>query len=129
VGHLADIDDLTRSVEIRADPTPSGIDRATHELAWEVDCPAGGSAIVSVAFEPWWDNIPAGIAFPIRTPPSQTWPATRLDRWRRVAPSTKTDDARLSVAVDASVADLASLRIFDRLHADRVVVAAGAPCS
>jgi glycogen debranching enzyme len=83
--------------------------------------------VVSVSFEPCWDRQPAGIAFPIGTAASQAWPATRLDHWRRVAPTLVTDDARLSVAIGASIADLASLRIFDRHHAERVVVAAGAP--
>jgi glycogen debranching enzyme len=127
VGRLTDVDDANQSVEIRVLPEPSSVNRRAKEIVWEVTCEPRGTAIISIAFEPCWDGHHAGIAFPIGTPPSLALPTTRHERWRELAPTVTTDDARLSLAVESSVADLASLRIFDRLHVDRVVVAAGAP--
>jgi glycogen debranching enzyme len=127
VGQLADVDDENQSVEISVMPEPTSVNRRAKELVWEIDCEARDATTISIAFEPCWDGHPAGLAFPIGTPPSRAWPTTRLERWREVAPTVTTDDSRLAIAVESSVADLASLRIFDRLHVDRVVVAAGAP--
>jgi glycogen debranching enzyme len=127
VGRLSDVADDGRVVEIRAEPSPTDVEGSAKQLAWDIECEPRKMVVVSVSFEPCWDRQPAGIAFPIGTAASQAWPATRLDHWRRVAPTLVTDDARLSVAIGASIADLASLRIFDRHHAERVVVAAGAP--
>lgn len=126
-GRLVDVDDGSRVVDFCAEPAPGTVDARAKQLTWTVDCPAHAHVVVSFSAEPCWDDHPAGIAFPIGSPPSKAWPALRLESWRRVAPSVTTDDARLSVAVDASIADLASLRIFDQEHADRVIIAAGAP--
>ena len=127
VGRLTDVDDENQSVEIRMSPDPTTVNRRGKEFVWEVGCEPRGTTTVSIAFEPCWDGHLAGLAFPIGTPPSRALPTTQLERWREVAPAVTTDDARLSLAVESSVADLASLRIFDRHHVDRVVVAAGAP--
>jgi glycogen debranching enzyme len=127
IARLTDVDDENQSVEITALPAPTTVNRRAKELVWQIECAPRDTATVSIAFEPCWDGHLAGLAFPIGTPPSRAWPTTRLERWREVAPTVTTDDARLALAVESSVADLASLRIFDRLHADRVVVAAGAP--
>ena len=47
--------------------------------------------------------------------------------WQRRIASVVSPDPRLALAVRTSLEDLASLRIFDAEHPDRVVVAAGAP--
>ncbi|HSL73691.1 MAG TPA: glycogen debranching N-terminal domain-containing protein [Ilumatobacteraceae bacterium] len=47
--------------------------------------------------------------------------------WQQRIASVVSPDPRLAVAVRTSLEDLASLRIFDAEHLDRVVVAAGAP--
>ncbi|MGH8885651.1 MAG: amylo-alpha-1,6-glucosidase [Egibacteraceae bacterium] len=54
-------------------------------------------------------------------------PRERLVRWRRDVPSVQTDHAPLATAVARAAEDLGSLRMFDPEHADRPVVAAGAP--
>jgi glycogen debranching enzyme len=126
-GLLVDVDDRSRAVELCASPRPTSVDTRAKQLLWKVTCPPHGHTSISLSFEPWWDGRPAGLAFPVGSPPALAWPAQRLESLLRLAPVVTTDDARLSVAVEASVADLASLRIFDREHADRVVVAAGAP--
>ncbi len=54
-------------------------------------------------------------------------PEQRLADWRRQSPLVKASDARLDAVFAASTEDLGSLRIFDPEHADRAVIAAGAP--
>jgi len=58
---------------------------------------------------------------------SQAGPEQRLADWRRQSPLVKASDARLAAVFSASTEDLGSLRIFDPEHADRAVIAAGAP--
>jgi glycogen debranching enzyme len=54
-------------------------------------------------------------------------PEQRLADWRRQSPLVKASDSRLARVFEASTEDLGSLRIFDPEHADRAVIAAGAP--
>ncbi len=54
-------------------------------------------------------------------------PVRRLRRWRESTARVDTNHRDLARAVDQSIEDLGSLRIFDPAHTDRVVVAAGAP--
>jgi glycogen debranching enzyme len=56
-----------------------------------------------------------------------TGPQQRLADWRRQSPLVKASDERLDAVFAASTEDLGSLRIFDPEHADRAVIAAGAP--
>jgi glycogen debranching enzyme len=58
---------------------------------------------------------------------AQAGPEQRLADWRRQSPLVKASDARLAAVFSASTEDLGSLRIFDPEHADRAVIAAGAP--
>lgn len=60
-------------------------------------------------------------------PPATQTPSARLAQWRNAAPDIETDDPKLQQAIVRATEDLGSLRIFDPLHHDRVVVAAGAP--
>ena len=50
-----------------------------------------------------------------------------LAAWRTTVPTVVSLDPRLPAAVDQALADLAALRIVDREHPERAVVAAGAP--
>ena len=54
-------------------------------------------------------------------------PIRDLRAWRSTVPTVVSLDPRLPAAVDQALADLAALRIVDRDHPDRAVVAAGAP--
>ncbi|HVB44335.1 MAG TPA: glycogen debranching N-terminal domain-containing protein [Streptosporangiaceae bacterium] len=54
-------------------------------------------------------------------------PEQRLADWRRQSPLVRASDDRLATVFAASTEDLGSLRIFDPEHADRAVIAAGAP--
>ena len=54
-------------------------------------------------------------------------PEQRLADWRSQTPLVHASDTRLAAVFAASTEDLGSLRIFDPEHADRAVIAAGAP--
>jgi glycogen debranching enzyme len=54
-------------------------------------------------------------------------PEQRLADWRSQSPLVRASDPRLATVFAASTEDLGSLRIFDPEHADRMVIAAGAP--
>jgi glycogen debranching enzyme len=56
-----------------------------------------------------------------------TVPEQRLADWRTQSPLVKASDAHLATVFAASTEDLGSLRIFDPEHAERAVIAAGAP--
>jgi glycogen debranching enzyme len=58
---------------------------------------------------------------------AQAGPEQRLADWRSQSPLVKASDPRLAAVFSASTEDLGSLRIFDPEHADRAVIAAGAP--
>ncbi len=111
------------SVCIVTDPAPDGINADREELSWELICPSHGSTSVTVTFEPHAEGVPAGLTFPAGPPPHQFHPpGSSLDR-----ATITTTDQRLARAFDRSLTDLASLRIYDPSHPERVVVAAGAP--
>jgi glycogen debranching enzyme len=59
--------------------------------------------------------------------PARDGPEQRLAEWRRQTPLVRASDPRLATVFAASTEDLGSLRIFDPEHADRAVIAAGAP--
>ena len=59
--------------------------------------------------------------------PGRPGPEQRLAEWRRQTPLVRASDPRLATVFAASTEDLGSLRIFDPEHADRAVIAAGAP--
>lgn len=51
----------------------------------------------------------------------------RYSQWSTSVAHFESDDGRLAQAAEQAIDDLGTLRIFDPAHADRVVVAAGAP--
>jgi len=59
--------------------------------------------------------------------PGPPGPEQRLAEWRSQTPLVRASDPRLATVFAASTEDLGSLRIFDPEHADRAVIAAGAP--
>ncbi len=60
-------------------------------------------------------------------PIEEAVPVGRLAHWRSTSPSIETDDAAFDQCFTQAIEDLGALRIFDPDHAERVVVAAGAP--
>jgi len=103
---------------------------SASQLTWHAVVPARSSWSTSVQITPSLDGrdltefkSAQAQASGIRT----TGPEQRLADWRRQSPLVKVSDPRLAAVFAASTEDLGSLRIFDPEHADRAVIAAGAP--
>jgi glycogen debranching enzyme len=115
---------LTR---IGASPPPDRTDPIGEALIWDLVVPPRSERTVCLTVEPVVDDVAAGLAFPCTVAPADAVPVRRLSRWRAEVPTVTSFDARLSAVVEQALADLAGLRIFDRAHPERVVIAAGAP--
>ena len=112
-GALVDPDDDALRVDVRADPRPDGVDEEHKFLSWTTQCPPRSVTVVSVGFEPVWDGRPAGTLFPLGNTPATSIPAQRHHDWHSAVPEVVTTDRRLAETFETSLADLASLRIFD----------------
>jgi glycogen debranching enzyme len=119
-GHL-------RGATICAEGNP---DIAAGQLSWHAVVPPRGGWSTALQVIPSVDgkDVVSG------TPGSESdggWkqagPARRTADWLRQVPLVRASDDRLAAVFAASSQDLGSLRIFDPDHADRVVIAAGAP--
>ncbi len=115
--------DSPDAVRVDAEPTPTAIHAEQGRLVWELACEPRDSTVVRITFEPLWDGESAGLTFPLHTTPATFHSATPGHARARIT----TTDQRLARGFDQSLDDLASLRIFDPVHPERVVVAAGAP--
>jgi glycogen debranching enzyme len=103
---------------------------SASQLIWHAVVPARGTWSTSVQITPSLDGrdltefrSAQAQASGIRS----AGPEQRLEDWRRQSPLVKVSDPRLAAVFAASTEDLGSLRIFDPEHADRAVIAAGAP--
>ena len=82
----------------------------------------------AVTVEPVVDGVPAGLAFPVREragrrdPDAPAGVVAGVGAARRVRPI-----RGCRLVVEQALADIAALRIIDSAHADRPVIAAGAP--
>jgi glycogen debranching enzyme len=99
------------------------------QLNWHAVVPAHGTWGTSLHITPSLDGrdlteFRSAAAHPNS---GRAGPEQRLADWRRQSPLVKASDARLAAVFAASTEDLGSLRIFDPEHADRAVIAAGAP--
>ena len=121
------VHDLAAASILTCEPPPDDVDVATSTLGWWFDVPAHGRQRLTFTVEPIVDGVRAGLPFPIGTTPADAVPLRRLEAWHAAAPTLDSNDPRLVNAFEQSLADLAALRIVDRAHPDRVVVAAGAP--
>jgi glycogen debranching enzyme len=111
------------STEVVMRPPPDDADPDRGAATWRLRVPGGEEATVTVTVQPVSAGVPGTLE-----PPSDGGLAIReMDAWRSAVPAVVSLDARISVAVDQALADLAALRIVDRAHPDRAVVAAGAP--
>ena len=109
--------------------TPAGakLEVSGSHLTWHAVVPAHGSWSTSLTITPSLDgqDLPGFRSWPAS--PGGSRPAQRLAEWRRQTPLVQASDARMASVFAASTEDLGSLRIFDPEHADRAVIAAGAP--
>jgi len=102
-------------------PTSDGV------VTWRLRVPARGQMDLQLLVQPVVDGVPVDLTL---LEHSAAFAATRIDQdatWRRSTPHVSSVDARVSRCVDRAIADLAALRIIDRSHPARVLVAAGAP--
>jgi glycogen debranching enzyme len=120
-------DDIAAASILSCEPPPDEVDLASSTFAWWFDVPAHGRQRLTFTVEPVVDGMRAGLPFPIGTTPADAVPLRQLEAWHAAAPRLDSNDPRLVTAFDQALADLAALRIVDRAHPDRVVVAAGAP--
>src|SRR6185437_9124568 len=103
---------------------------SASNLTWHAVVPAHGSWSTSMHIIPSLDGrdlIEFRSEAARAAGTSNPGPEQRLADWRRQSPLVKASDARLAAVFAASTEDLGSLRIFDPEHADRAVIAAGAP--
>ena len=117
-----DPEDCTRVV---MQPPPDEVDASRGIAGWHLRVEGRGEVVVTVTVQP----VSAGVAAD-RERPSELARGTslrELPAWRSALPTVVSLDPRLPTAVDQALTDLAALRIVDRAHPERAVVAAGAP--
>jgi glycogen debranching enzyme len=115
-----------------ARPAGAELEVSASHLTWHAVVPAHGAWRTALQITPSLNGkdlieyrMPA---HPNGERPSAAdGPEERLADWRRQSPLVMASDPRLASVFAASTEDLGSLRIFDPEHADRMVVAAGAP--
>jgi glycogen debranching enzyme len=73
------------------------------------------------------NRSPIPLRHPCGCAPEHTAPARSLREWRSRGPEVDTAEPNLAAVLGRSVEDLGALRIFDPLHPERAVVAAGLP--
>ncbi len=123
-----------------ARPGDSPLEVSASQLSWHAVVPAHGRWSTAMHVTPSLDgrdliefrsaHAQASGGRPGSGRPGVTGGAEakqRLDDWRRQTPLVRASDARLAAVFAASTEDLGSLRVFDPDHADRAVIAAGAP--
>jgi glycogen debranching enzyme len=122
-----DSDEPGEWTEIWTRPTADRLDVEQGELVWDLHVGPREELVVSVAVEPFVAGAPAGLAFPLDVVPTDAIPMRQLDTWKARVPDLECTDWRLSRAFESALEDIAALRIVDPGHAERAIVAAGAP--
>ncbi|MHB2023773.1 MAG: amylo-alpha-1,6-glucosidase, partial [Mycobacteriales bacterium] len=96
-------------------------------LAWQLVVPARGETTITVTASLHIDGADVPPSYRPDRPVEDSRPATDLARWRGQAPVVSSRDPRVNALLGRSAEDLGVLRIVDASHAERAVVAAGAP--
>jgi len=117
--------DQQDSTEVVMQPEPDEADPPGGTAAWRLQIAGRQEVTISVTVQP----VSAGVSARLQQPSElvQGTPIRELSAWRSAVPTAISLDPRLPAAIDQALADLAALRIVDRAHPDRPVVAAGAP--
>jgi glycogen debranching enzyme len=113
---------------------PPGVELevSASQLTWHAVVPAHGAWSTTLQITPSLNGKDL-IEYRVHAQPNgerptaADGPEVRLADWRRQSPLVRASDPRLATVFAASTEDLGSLRIFDPEHADRMVIAAGAP--
>ncbi len=111
--------------EITLHPAADEADSARGTATWRLHVEGRDEAKVTVTAQPVSAGVPASLEQPSELAGGVA--IRDLSAWRSAVPTVVSLDPRLPAAVDQSLADLAALRIVDRAHPERAVVAAGAP--
>lgn len=119
-----DVGDESRGMAMRG---TGGAVARPGRLTWGLVIPPRGEITVSIQLTPSLDGVEATPRYRPGLPIETSRPAELLAAWRATAPVITTPDRQLPALVATSAEDLGALRIFDPVHPDRVVVAAGAP--
>ncbi len=127
VAITASVHGANARTSIVCSPRPDTVDTTSGILRWELTVPARDDASICIAVEPIVDDVAGGLAFPCGVNPASAIPLRQLERWKAGVPTVVSTDPRIATVVDQALADIAALRIVDRDHPDRVVIAAGAP--
>ncbi len=117
-----DAEDCTR---VLMQPSPDEVDTSRGLAGWHLRIEGRGEVVVTVTVQP----VSAGVVADRERPTelARGRPLRELPAWRSALPTAVSLDPRLSTTVDQALTDLAALRIVDRAHPERPVVAAGAP--
>ena len=107
--------------ELRHRPAPDS------SQGWDVLIPSRGEWQLCTEIEARLGDNRIDLSYKCSDPVAVAIPVMRLHRWRSDAGRIVAEDQRIQRATDQAVEDLGALRIFDPVHPDRVVVAAGAP--
>jgi glycogen debranching enzyme len=113
------------STEVVMHPEPDETDPTRLTAGWRLLIAGREEVAISVTVQPVSAGVPADLERPSEL--ARGMPIRELSAWRSAVPTVVSLDPRLPAAVDQALADLAALRIVDRAHPDRPVVAAGAP--
>ena len=109
--------------EVALSPAPDRVDEEQGTATWDLRIDGRQEVALRVEVRPVSAGVPARLEPPVRDGTA----IRQLDAWRSHVPAVTCLDARLPMAVDQALADLAALRIVDEAHPERAVVAAGAP--
>jgi glycogen debranching enzyme len=105
--------------------TPAEIDGDVAVFGIEI--PPRGEWSLCMQFTPVLDEVVLHPRHRCGRPVEHAAPARRLSEWERRRPTMTVDDEPFGRLLARSTDDLAALRIFDPVHPNRAVVAAGAP--
>ncbi len=106
-------------------PRPDRFDGG--DAVWLLDLESGAPWALCVEVGIVANDVHLAPSYRCGEPVDQAVPVTRFRNWQAGMPTLDTNDDALRRASERATEDLGSLRIFDPEHADRVVVAAGAP--
>ncbi len=113
------------STEVVMQPAPDEAEPARGAAGWRLRVAGRDEVKVTVTAQPVSAGVPADLERPSEL--ARGVAIRELPAWRSAVPSVVSLDPRLPAAVDQALADLAALRVVDREHPSRAVVAAGAP--
>ena len=94
---------------------------------FQIEVPPRGEWSTCVQFTPVLDDVVLHPRHRCGRPVEHASPARRLSEWERRRPTMTLEHEPFGRLLERSTEDLAALRIFDPVHPNRAVVAAGAP--